>query len=341
MSDERQVEGDRRLVRQLRVLAGYRPMLEQHGRFGEWAGGEQQADGSIQMPWYSFSEEADKYLRDLSRAGWVRPFDWPKWLSTKRGQQLLGDPAAVAEATADELSQLLTALIRQDRFAEGTLASAYESGLLAATARRAEVMAGELDRDDSIGQWITRPWGHPWASNRQVMAAAAAITEIGLTRDMCYGPCPVYSVSLHRDGRADFVGEHFVDLVGQHQARVERTDFDTLALAVAHLQFGNLRRHYEVDYTDAQTTTTWVRRHGRRKTVQDYGGAGPHRLRQVEGLIDDAAADLKWAPADLPRATEGPGSLSVGLPVDDSWRALLEPDEQPHWTQRGQHEQGS
>jgi hypothetical protein len=337
MSDERPTEEDQRLVRRLRLLAAYRPALERHVQFGEWAGGQRQSDGAIQMPWYSFSDEAQRFLRDVSRAGWVQPFDWPKWLSTKRAQQLLGDTSAIAEATVKELSQLLTALIRQDRFAEGTLAGAYESGILAAVARRAEALAAALDRNDTIGAWSRRPWGHPWSNDRELMRAALAITEIGLARDMCYGPCPVYSVSLHRDGRAVYVGERFVDLVGDHQASVERTDFDTLALAVAHLRFGNLRRQYAVDFTDAQTTTTWAVRSGRRKTVQDYGGAGPHRLRQVEGLIDDAAAELKWQRVGGDRRPESIGKLLAGLPVDDDWRPPLEQDERPHWTQAGQH----
>jgi hypothetical protein len=342
MSDEQvPTEGERRLVRRLRLLASYRPALARGFQFGEWAGGQRLADGAIQMPWYSFSEEAQKFLRALSRAGWVQPFDWPRWLSTKRGQQLLGDTAAIADATVNELSQTLTALIRQDRFADGTLASAYESGILAAIAWRAEVLAAELGRDDTIGRWSKRPWGRPWSGDREVIGAAAAITEVGLARDMCYGPCPVYSVSLHRDGRAVFMGEHFVDMLGEYRARVEPAAFETLALAVAHLRFGNLRRQYAVDYTDAQTTTTWVVRSGRRKTVQDYGGAGPHRLRQVEGLVDDAAAHLSWQLADRPRATEGIGQVFVGVPADEHWRPSLEPDEGPHWTQRGQQGQGT
>jgi hypothetical protein len=339
MSDEPvPTEGERRLVRRLRLLASYRPALARGDQFGEWAGGQRLADGAIQMPWYSFSEEAQKFLRALHRAEWVQPFDWPRWLSTKRGQQLLGDTAAIAEATANELSQILTALIRQDRFAEGTLAGAYESGILAAVAWRAEILAAELDRDDTIGPWGKRPWSRRWSG--EVIGAAAEITEVGLARDMCYGPCPVYSVTLHRDGHAVLIGEHFVDMLGEHWAPVEPADFETLALAVASLRFGNLRRQYAVDYTDAPTTTTWVVRSGRRKTVQDYGGAGPHRLRQVEGLVDDAAADLSWQPADRPPATEAIGQTFVGLPSDERWRPSFEPDERPHWTQRGQQGQG-
>lgn len=329
----------RHLVRRLRRLAAYRPVLERGMQFGTWAGGERLPDGTIQMPWYAFSAEADWLLNDVRAGGWVKPFDSPAWLSTKRGQRLMTDHDAIARASTEELGRLLTALVRQERFGDGTLAAAHDSGLLAAIARRAEALAAELDRDDTIGNWDQRPWGRPWSGEKAVAAAAAKLTEIGLARSMCYGPCPVYSVTLRRGSRATFVGEHFVDLMGEHAASFDADGFETLALAVAHLRFGNLRRHYEVDYTDAPTTTTWVIRSGRRRTVEDYGDAGPQRLRQIEGLIDDAAAQLTWRSGSGLNAEDG-RPLFVGLAPDDSWRPYLEPGERPHWTQAGHTAEG-
>jgi len=190
-------------------------------------------------------------------------------------------------------------------------------------------------RGDAVGSWSERPWANPWASNRQTIATAAAITEIGLARGMCYGPCPVYSVRLTRDGQAIFLGEHFVDLVGRHVADVAADDFEVLALALAHLRFAGLRRQYAVEYTDAQTTTTWVVRATRRTTVEDYGDAGPQRLRHIESLIDDAAAELDWKPASGTLADTPDESIFAGLSADDSWRPTIEADDRPHWTQAG------
>jgi hypothetical protein len=164
------------------------------------------------------------------------------------------------------------------------------------------------------------------------MDAAAKITEIGLARSPCYGTCPVYSLTLRRDGKAVFVGEHFVDMLGEHNARFDSSDFGTLALAVAQLRFGNLRRHYQVDYTDMPTTMTWLIQSARRRTVEDYGDAGPRRLRQIEGLIDDAAADLTWDVVVALNADSG-GCGHIGDAGGDSWLPDPEPHEHPHWTQ--------
>ena len=317
----------RRLVRRLQRLAAYRPALERGIQFGAWAGGEDLPDGTTQMPWYAFSAEADEFLNDVRGTGWVKPFDWPAWVSTKRGQRLMSDHDAVARATTDDLGRILTALVRQERFADGTLATAHDSGLLGAIARRAETLASELDRDDTIGTWDQRPWDQPWSGDRAIVAAAG-VTEIGLARSMCYGPCPVYSVTLRRDGRATFVGEQFVDLMGEHLADLDPADFDTMALALAHLRFGTLRRHYAVDHTDAPTTTTWVIRPQRRRIVEDYGDAGPRRLRQIEGLIDGAAAQLTWRSVAGSNVEDG-GRRFVDPPAGGSWRPYPEPGERP------------
>ena len=77
-------------------------------------------------------------------AGWiVTGFDWRSWLDTDRGRALANDPDAVATATADELGWLLTAIVRSDRFVEGSIEGAFESGLLARIARRAAALQAE------------------------------------------------------------------------------------------------------------------------------------------------------------------------------------------------------
>ena len=43
-------------------------------------------------------------------------------------------------ATADDLARLLTAIVRSDRFSEGSINGAFESGLLARIARRAATL---------------------------------------------------------------------------------------------------------------------------------------------------------------------------------------------------------
>lgn len=51
---------------------------------------------------------------------------------------MLSDVTAIAVADDDQLAKLLTALVRAERFSEGTLAKAFDRGLLLAAAELAE-----------------------------------------------------------------------------------------------------------------------------------------------------------------------------------------------------------
>jgi hypothetical protein len=106
---------------------------------GRWRGGEPGDDGVIQMPWYDLSDRALAFVSALG--GIIEPFDWPTWAATDEAKQLYEDRDALANATPKQLSKLATSLVRSDRFSEGALASAFESGVMAAIARRAAALA--------------------------------------------------------------------------------------------------------------------------------------------------------------------------------------------------------
>jgi hypothetical protein len=121
----------------LRVLAGWADTFAARPPIGRWQGGETNADGVIQMPWYEYSDELGRFVSEMSRAEIVRPVDWMAWAATPEARRLIGDPAQIAHATHDDIIYLLTTIIRGERFSDGEIAAAYERGTLLAIARRA------------------------------------------------------------------------------------------------------------------------------------------------------------------------------------------------------------
>lgn len=98
------------------------------------------------MPYFCFSDAADGFVRAAYDLGWVRTdFNWPDWAHSPEAEHLRDDPECMACATPDQLSRLLTVVIRQERFCEGALESAFESGLLTAICRRAAQLESEID----------------------------------------------------------------------------------------------------------------------------------------------------------------------------------------------------
>ena len=106
-------------------------------------------DGVLVIGYAVLSEASNAFLGDAIAAGWIQPFDWVVWQTTPEGRMLLFDHSAIAGATAEQLSKVLTAHFRKDRFADGTLLEAFESGFMQAIAGRAVVLLGEVDADDA------------------------------------------------------------------------------------------------------------------------------------------------------------------------------------------------
>ena len=129
------------LAERLRPLAGMVPILEApDADFGHWDN-TPTISGSEHLPWFVFGPTADAFRAAVASGGWIMlGFDWMTWLRTGEGQALRDDPDAPAGATPDQLGRLLTAIIRSDRFVEGSFAGAFESGLLARIARRAAAL---------------------------------------------------------------------------------------------------------------------------------------------------------------------------------------------------------
>jgi len=129
----------------LRTLAALEPVLgSKDADFGQWDASPR-VDGVLHMPYYVFGPTADAFRSAVGRGGWiVAGFDWMTWLQTERGAALRDRPEALAAASVDDLAKLITAIVRSDRFVEGSIAGAFESGLLTRIAQRAAALLAEV-----------------------------------------------------------------------------------------------------------------------------------------------------------------------------------------------------
>lgn len=134
----------------LRTLAAWVPGLASPDLdFGHWVISKPDQDGVTQIPWYDYSPEARRFKADISGAGFVQPFDWMAWMATPEAMALTTDPTRVAMVDREDLRRLLTAIIRGDRFVEGNVVGAFESGMLLAIARRAQALLANERRPGS------------------------------------------------------------------------------------------------------------------------------------------------------------------------------------------------
>jgi len=128
-------------------LAAFLPVFTAPGfEFGRWP----ETDRASPFIPFDFSPQAEELLDACYHSGWIQVFDWMSWVGSSEAQSLRTDLGGLNKATPEQLSRLLTSLIRGERFCDGTLDSAFRSGLLVGILRRASALAKPEHRDGDV-----------------------------------------------------------------------------------------------------------------------------------------------------------------------------------------------
>lgn len=131
----------------LRTLADVLPALESSmaGEFGTWVESVEREPGVWTMPYVEYGPTFRAFQAAVGQGGWVRPdVDWRTWVESDEARELLRDPGSgVATATPYLIACIVTSVVRGDRFDEGSLLRAFESGFLTDVARRAKALAND------------------------------------------------------------------------------------------------------------------------------------------------------------------------------------------------------
>jgi|SRR4051812_44991309 hypothetical protein len=135
--------------------------------------------------------------------------------------------------------------------------------------------------------------------------AAADATQIGsitLERTSCYGTCPIYMVTVRRDGTVTYDGKQFVKVTGHRSRKISAEQFQELAHEIQRIGFFSFKDRYSSKknpdgsmevVTDQPTRITTVRAGEFHKRVENYYG-GPESLARLEKLIDKITGSSAW-----------------------------------------------
>ncbi|HRN19511.1 MAG: DUF6508 domain-containing protein [Trueperaceae bacterium] len=84
-----------------------------------------------------YSAEVAELVNSAYEDGWVRrELYWGERKAADEARTLRDDPTVMEQATTRQLGNVLTVVIRQERFVDGSLLSAIESGLVQRILRR-------------------------------------------------------------------------------------------------------------------------------------------------------------------------------------------------------------
>ena len=121
--------------------------------------------------------------------------------------------------------------------------------------------------------------------------ANPAIIRIERTR--CYGPCPIYSAVIYKDGKVEYHGVEFVRVKGTCVSHVSTNDLRSILREVSSEKFLALRSSYGPAGTDAPSTSLTVNVSGRTKVVTDYT-AEQQVVQRAADVIELNTAIHKW-----------------------------------------------
>jgi hypothetical protein len=127
--------------------------------------------------------------------------------------------------------------------------------------------------------------------------SAVEPVEITLTRTVCFGFCPAYTVTINSAGEVRYEGRAFVNVVGEARALISPEDVARLAARFDEIGFDRLRDRYQAQVTDVPTYTVSIRRGDHVKTVVDYAGTAvglPQAVRELQDEIDRVANTAQW-----------------------------------------------
>ena len=104
------------------------PKVESTSKFGEWASAEKNEEVNILFPYCIEAPIVSQFLHIVYRLPIIISFDWGAW---EEGREI----ASNDDFDHDTLDlptkcKLITAIVRNNRFCDGALVSAFESGLI-------------------------------------------------------------------------------------------------------------------------------------------------------------------------------------------------------------------
>lgn len=97
------------------------------GAWGMLRGSEKEADGTIQMPYWERDSLISDFVKFMYDKKLVPDFDWGQWTKGREWYLQAGEDKFNSLDTEMAL-KLLTAVMRNDRFNDGALVHAFESG---------------------------------------------------------------------------------------------------------------------------------------------------------------------------------------------------------------------
>ncbi|MBC7525325.1 MAG: hypothetical protein H7239_12930 [Flavobacterium sp.] len=121
------------------------------------------------------------------------------------------------------------------------------------------------------------------------------IKSIEFKTNLCFGICPVYKLTINKNGQAEFIGIELTNFKGKSIKQLNQKNVDKIFNMLNYIEVKKFNDYYEVNYTDAPTVTLDIFfENGTVKKIKDYGLNGTYGLSALYSKLKELAEKTKW-----------------------------------------------
>jgi hypothetical protein len=144
----------------------------------------------------------------------------------------------------------------------------------------------------ACGPKAAAPPKHPALENKGTQGGGPTPVFAAISREACYGWCPVYSVTVHEDGTIDYDGRQFVKTTGKQTFHITAEQVKQLHAAFDASHFADWKDYTEEMITDNPSANLTYGA----KTVHHYYGDtnAPKELIELESAFDKIVGSDQW-----------------------------------------------
>ena len=119
--------------------------------------------------------------------------------------------------------------------------------------------------------------------------------SISLERGPCFGPCPIYVMTLYRDGRAILVTDNVLENRKTYQSKIRTEDYARLTQLVIAAKNASHESEYAGQWTDDSTSVIRATTDGQTWQVSDYGMVAPPEVWSLEVILHFYKENMEWS----------------------------------------------
>ena len=121
------------------------------------------------------------------------------------------------------------------------------------------------------------------------------IKSIEIKTNYCFGTCPVFKLTINKNGLGEFDGIEYTKFRGKSIRQLDQRDVDEIFDLLNYIEIKKLNDYYEVNYTDASTAILdIIFEDGSIKEIKDYGLSGTYGLSALYSKLTKLETETQW-----------------------------------------------